>query len=93
MYSSMFMYNINTIGLHISDNDQWICLCDALSSNCPSSLRNIEISDCRKVKSLFCLSGTSSSCTVISNLECLRLVVLSSLTVICKEDCNTLLCH
>ncbi|KAG5093051.1 hypothetical protein JHK82_051829 [Glycine max] len=70
--------------LLVSDNDQWECLCAALSSNGSLSLKDINIEHCTKLKSLFCVS--CSLCTNIQNLKSLKLDNLGSLSVICKED-------
>ena len=73
--------------LHISENKQWTrCLCDALSFNGPSSLRDIEIIHCIKLESLFCLSGLCSLCTNLQDLTSLNLQFLDSLDVICQEN-------
>ncbi|TKY64973.1 Gibberellin receptor GID1C [Spatholobus suberectus] len=74
--------------LSIRGNNQWECLCSALPSNGPSSLKNIEITQCTKLKSLFCLS--CSSWTNIQYLESLKLEGLNSLTAICKVDISGL---
>ncbi|XP_061362766.1 probable disease resistance protein At4g27220 [Gastrolobium bilobum] len=73
--------------LRIGGNQQWTgCLCDALSFNGPSSLREIRIEDCTKLESLFCLSVSCSFCTHLQHLEYLRLQCLGSLDVIWKEN-------
>ncbi|KAH1156504.1 hypothetical protein AAZX31_18G260600 [Glycine max] len=70
--------------LLVIGNDQWECLCAALSSNGSLSLKDINIRDCTKLKSLFCVS--CPLCTNIQNLKSLKLDNLDSLSVICKED-------
>ncbi|RDX58223.1 putative disease resistance protein, partial [Mucuna pruriens] len=67
-------------------NQQWECLCAALSFNSFSSLKNIVIHNCTELKSLFCLSSSCSLCTNIQMLESLHLKDLLSLTVILKEN-------
>ncbi|KAL1322984.1 hypothetical protein AAHE18_14G238700 [Arachis hypogaea] len=72
--------------LSIDFNTCWKSLCDALSNNASSSLMNIEVEGCTKMKSLFCLFGRCSFCSNLNNLQSLQLDDLESLTVICKED-------
>ncbi|KEH21833.1 LRR and NB-ARC domain disease resistance protein [Medicago truncatula] len=72
--------------LCIEKNSHWVCLCDALLCNTDfSSLRKIKTYYCQRLKSLFCLSGFCSFCTMIHNLEVLDLQRLESLTIVCKE--------
>ncbi|XLS56721.1 hypothetical protein HN51_006476 [Arachis hypogaea] len=71
--------------ISIGCNPRWRSLCDALSNITPS-LENIEIENCRQMKSLFCLFGNCSFCSNPNNLQSLQLYSLESLTVICKED-------
>jgi len=72
------------VKLSVKDNGQWVCLCAALSSDGPSSLKEINIEDCTKLKSLFCLS--CSLCANIQSLQSLTLSHLESLITICDED-------
>ncbi|KAG4969097.1 hypothetical protein JHK87_034748 [Glycine soja] len=73
--------------LSMERNDQWVCLCGALSSSGPlSSLNQIDIIGGRKLKSLFCLSSSCSLCTNIQNLQVLNIYGLDSFTAICEED-------
>ncbi|XP_061362739.1 probable disease resistance protein At4g27220 [Gastrolobium bilobum] len=73
--------------LRILQNYQWTRgLCDALSFNAPSSLKEIRVEYCRKVESLFCLSSSCSFCTNLQHLESLELISLASLDVIWKEN-------
>ncbi|KAG5093040.1 hypothetical protein JHK82_051818 [Glycine max] len=69
--------------LSVHDNNQWECLCAALSSNGSLSLENTYIHKCTNLKSLFCLC--CSLCTNIQSLKSLHLDFLESLTAICKE--------
>ncbi|CAJ2669276.1 unnamed protein product [Trifolium pratense] len=71
--------------LRIYKNNHWVWLCDVLSYSTSSSVRSIEIDDCHKLESLFCLSGSCSFCTKIHKLEILSLSQLKSLTVICED--------
>ncbi|KAH1144636.1 hypothetical protein GLYMA_12G236500v4 [Glycine max] len=73
--------------LSMERNDQWVCLCGALSSSGPlSSLNQIDIIGGCKLKSLFCLSSSCSLCTNIQNLQVLNIYGLDSFTAICEED-------
>jgi len=69
--------------LCVGHNNQWECLCAALSSNGSLSLEDIYIHNCTNLKSLFCLCF--SLCTNIQSLKSLELDFLESLTAICKE--------
>ena len=73
------------IDLYICQNIHWGCLCDTLSYNDSSSLKKLNISTCRQLKYVFCLSHSCSFCTKIYNLEVLELSTLESLSVICKD--------
>ncbi|XP_027927223.1 putative disease resistance protein At4g10780 isoform X2 [Vigna unguiculata] len=72
------------VKLSVEDNGQWVCLCAALSSDDSSTLKEINIQYCAKLKSLFCLS--CSLCANIQSLQSLRLSHLESLTTICNKD-------
>ncbi|XP_020996900.2 probable disease resistance protein At4g27220 [Arachis duranensis] len=72
--------------LNIDNNGRWESLCDALSNNAPSSLKDIEIGTCTQMKSVLCSFGNCSFCSNLNNLQSLELHGLDSLTVICKED-------
>jgi hypothetical protein len=70
--------------LYVCENN-WVCLCDALSYNTSSSLRRIEICYCNQLESLFCLSNSCYFCTKIHNLDIIELTSLESLTFICED--------
>ncbi|KAK7343288.1 hypothetical protein VNO77_11922 [Canavalia gladiata] len=63
------------------------CLCDAVKLyGRPPSLWNIDIEDCSKLESLFCLSNSCSLCTRLAYLDSLVIRNLESFNVILKQN-------
>jgi len=76
-------YYINICIKYYINNDQWECLSATQSWNDPPSLMKIDISNCKKLKSLLSLSNSCS--TNIKNLQSF-ILGLKSLTAIYEED-------